>query len=116
MENQNTTPTIIERAQDLVTDGIEKVSSTASRAGHGIERVGKMREAGVDDEVIALQLTKNSTHDNEYTVSDVNAIGKFYADAQTKAPVTAAQSRALIKDARNQYGSELGEAIAEGSA
>ena len=95
-----------ERLISAITDGgtdlIEKVSSPASRAGSAVERAGRMLEEGVDPEVIALQMTKNSPNGKRYTVAKVQAYGDLYEDAKTKAPITAAQTRALIQDQRAQ--------------
>ena len=92
----------ITSAIDGATDLIEKVSSPASRAGFAINRVGEMLEAGVKPNVIALQMTENSPKGKQYTVAKVQAYGDLYEDAKTKAPITAAQSRALIEDQRTQ--------------
>lgn len=93
---------------DTATDLIEKVSSPASRAGSTINRVGEMLEADVSPEVIALQMTINSPKGKQYTIDKVLAYKDLYEDAQTKAPITAAQARSLIKDqhAQAQSGNE----------
>lgn len=83
---------------DMVTDQIEKVSSPASRAGHVIERVGKLVEAQVDRDVIALQLTKRSPNKIVYTTSAVDVMADVYQDSKTTVLITAAQSRALMED------------------
>ena len=93
---------LISNIADGATDLIEKVSSPASRAGSAIERAGRMLEEGVDPEVIALQMTKNSPNGKRYTVAKVQAYSDLYEDAKTKAPITAAQTRALIQDQRAQ--------------
>lgn len=94
---------------DGAVDLIEKVSSPASRAGSAVERAGRMLEENVDPEVIALQMTKNSPNGKRYTVAKVLAYGDLYEDSKTKAPLTAKQARAIIKDQRAQReaGSEL---------
>ncbi|WP_347888113.1 hypothetical protein ABHF54_10970 [Nitrosomonas europaea] len=83
---------------DTTNDWIEKVSSPASRAGSVIERAGRMREEGVDSDVIALQMTKNSPNSQTYTTRDVEAYSKLYQDSKTKVTITSKQTRALIKD------------------
>lgn len=88
----------IENGLDFVTDGIEKVSSPASRAGNTVERVGKMLDDGVSSKVIALQMTENSFNSQEYTEEDVAACGKVYKDAKTRVLVTAKQARGLSRD------------------
>lgn len=91
---------IIQAGKDGVTDLFEKVASPASRAGSTVERVGKMSEAGVDRDVIALQLSKNSPNGNTYTVAHVDAYSMLYQDAKTKVVITAAQATALIGDSK----------------
>lgn len=83
---------------DTGNDLIEKVSSPASRAGSVVERAGKMREEGVDSDVIALQMTKNSPNAQTYTTNDVEAYSKLYQDSKTKVVITSKQARALITD------------------
>lgn len=91
---------------DGAVDLIEKVSSPASRAGSAVERAGRMLEENVDPEVIALQMTKNSPNGKRYTVAKVLAYGDLYEDSKTKAPLTAKQTRAIIKDQRAQRGDD----------
>lgn len=92
---------------DSTSDLIEKVSSPASRAGSAVERAGRMLEEDVDPEVIALQMTKNSPNGKRYTAAKVLAYGDLYEDSKTKAPLTAKQTRALIKDQRAQRGADI---------
>lgn len=93
---------IIGAVADGAVDIIEKVSSPASRAGSAVERAGRMLEENVDPEVIALQMTKNSPNGKRYTAAKVLAYGDLYEDSKTKAPLTAQQTRAIIKDQRAQ--------------
>ncbi|MFL1404374.1 hypothetical protein ACJO2E_03385 [Marinobacter sp. M1N3S26] len=83
---------------DRTTDLLEKVSSPASRSGSVVERSGKMTEQGVDPEVTALQMTKNSPNGQKYTAQDVDSYAKLYQDSETRVVLTAKQARALIKD------------------
>ena len=98
----NITGSVAAGAVDL----IEKVSSPASRAGSAVERAGRMLEENVDPEVIALQMTKNSPNGKRYTADKVLAYGDLYEDSKTKAPLTAKQTRAIIKDQRAQQGND----------
>lgn len=93
---------VVGNVADGAADLIEKVSSPASRAGSAVERAGRMLEENVDPEVIALQMTKNSPNGKRYTVAKVLAYGDLYEDSKTKAPLTAKQTRAIIKDQRAQ--------------
>ncbi len=83
---------------DCVTSVVEKVSSPSSRAGSTIERAGKMLEADISEDVIALQMSKNSPNQETYSGDDVRAYGKLFEDAKTKVLLTAKQTRSLIKD------------------
>lgn len=78
-----------------------KTHTTSSRAGISIERISKMVKDGVDHEVIALQISKNSR--TIYTANDIKAYCKLYETAKTKAPITKKQTKALMKD-QKQYG------------
>ena len=84
---------------DFVTDAIEKVASPSSRSGSTVERVGKMIDAGVSPNVIALQMTENSPNSHTYTTQDIESYSKLYTDSKTKVVITAKQARALIDDA-----------------
>lgn len=83
---------------DTATDLLDKASNPTSRAGHTVERAAKLTREGVDPEVTALQMTKNSANNQTYTANDVNAFAKLYTDTETKVGITAKQTRALIKD------------------
>lgn len=85
-------------AIDTTADLLEKVSSPASRSGSVVERAAKMTKEGVDKDVIALQMTKNSPNGQTYTAEDVDAYAKLHKDSTTKVVITAKQTRALIKD------------------
>lgn len=87
---------------DGINDGIEKVSTPQSRVGAAAARVGRMAENGVDLEVIALQMTRNSPNKHPYTATHAEALAWAYEDAKTKSVVTAAQARALIADEKRQ--------------
>lgn len=93
---------IIADFHDRAVDLISKVQSPVSRSGACIERVSKMLENGVDPEVIALQMTKNSPNDKEYTVEDIMAYDKLSKDSETKVVITAKQTRALIREQKAQ--------------
>lgn len=95
---------------DSFNDSIEKVASPASRAGSTVERAGRMLEEGVSPAVIALQMTENSPNSQNYSVDDVNTLGKVYNDSKTKVVLTAKQTRALIND-QQQNSSILTDAL-----
>ena len=83
---------------DKTADAFEKLGSPASRAGHSTERVAKLSKAGVDPEVIALQMTKNSKIGQVYTKDDILTLKKLYNDCEAKVVITRAQTRALMND------------------
>lgn len=83
---------------DTTVDLLDKVSSPTSRAGTTVERAAKMTREGVDKDVTALQMTKNSPNNQTYTADDVEAYAKLYKDTETKVVITSKQATALIKD------------------
>ncbi|MGQ8820775.1 hypothetical protein [Bibersteinia trehalosi] len=89
---------LFNQVADTASNVIDKVSSPAFRAGHTVERVGKMLEAGVSPRTIATQMSDNSTNEIAYTEQDILAFGNLYQDAKTKVVVTSEQARALIAD------------------
>lgn len=86
------------RLLDGGTDLFEKVSSPRTRAGAAVERAGKMYAEGVDEEVIALQMTKNSAKGHRYTPEFVHGLTNMFEDSQTSVLITSKQARALIAD------------------
>ena len=104
---------IANTAIDNTTEFFEKVSTPASRAGSVVERVGTLLEEGVDKDVIALQMTKNSPNRKKYTGAKVLALGELFEDSKTKVTITSAQSRALINDQRKNN-QNLGDSIPQG--
>lgn len=83
---------------DKVSDVLDKVQSPTSRSGNTVERVAKMIKSGVDKEVIAMQMTKNSATKTTYTVQDVETMQKIYADCNTRVLITKKQANGLIRD------------------
>jgi len=78
-----------------------KTHTNSSRTGIAIERIYEMSKEGVDHEVIALQISRNS--DVKFTTNDIKAYCKLHEVAKTKAPITKKQTKALTKD-QKQYG------------
>ncbi|EGQ8136995.1 hypothetical protein CGI03_23405 [Vibrio parahaemolyticus] len=88
----------VDNVVDTGVDLLDKVSSPSSRAGSTIERAAKMTREGVDKDVTALQMTKNSPNKQTYSAADVEAYSKLYKDTETKVVITSKQATALIKD------------------
>jgi hypothetical protein len=97
----------LKNAADRATDIFEKVSSPSSRAGAVVDRVGKMLNSGVDEEVIALQMTKNSPNGYPYTTEMVRCLGQLAHDSKSNVVITAKQGRALIDDQQQSLPSEV---------
>lgn len=95
---QDITSNITDKGSEL----IEKVSSPSSRSGSTVERAGRMLEESVSPAVIALQMTENSPNKQTYTTADVQTLGKVHQDSKTKVVLSASQTRALIKDQKEQ--------------
>lgn len=102
-------------AQDLVDkteDFLEPTSNTTSRCGHTIERVGKLVEGKLSKNVIALQMTENSSNNQVYTSSDIDSYAKLYKDAKTRVLVTAEQTRALLRDQNEEPETDIEHQLA----
>jgi hypothetical protein len=91
----------IQKVSDKVIDVFEKCSSTASRAGSTVERVGKMVESGVPRKAIAFVMTDRSTNNINWTEEKVGIVYDIYQESKTKVLVTASQATALA----NEYAS-----------
>lgn len=89
---------IVQDIADKAEDYLEPTSNTTSRAGHTVERVGKLVEGAIPNKVIALLMTENSPTNQVYTSSDIDSYDKIYQDAKKKVVVTAQQTRALLRD------------------
>lgn len=85
----------IQNVSDKAVDVFEKCSSTASRAGSTVERVGKLDESGVPHEAIAIVMTDRSTNKIKWTVEKVGIVCDLYQESKTKVLVTASQATAL---------------------
>jgi hypothetical protein len=61
-----------------------------------------MAKEGVDTEVIALQMTKGSSHNQTFTERDIEAYVKLAKESKLGVKLTAAQTRALRRDVRSK--------------
>ena len=90
--------TKINAVQDAAVDFMEKCSTPCSRAGHAIERVGKLLEGGIAPNVIAMQMTTTSPTGIKYTRANILAFGDLYEDSISGQAMPAKQARALLAD------------------
>ena len=87
------------KAVDVTQDATQTITTTRTdRAGYSIERVGKLIDAGVSRRTIASQMADNSSNNQSYTETDVQAYAKLWEDVKTKVVITKAQTTALIND------------------
>lgn len=93
---------VIEKAADTATDSIEAIMPATTKAGSVVNRVAAMDKAGVDHEVIALQMTKKSARGNKYEKKEIPTFVKLYEDCKTRVPLSAKSARALVKDQENR--------------
>lgn len=77
---------------------LEKTANATTRSGHTVERAAKLSAANVAHEVIALQLSLNSTTGNQYTASEIPTLVKVYEDSKSRPGITTAQFNALVED------------------
>ena len=89
---------LIQFAHDVAIDGLEKCSSPASRAGHAIERAGKLLAQRMTPKVVAAVMTSNSRNGTKYTVSKVVAYGELYQDSLSGQVLPAKHYTAIIAD------------------
>ncbi|WP_313052624.1 hypothetical protein [Pantoea piersonii] len=93
----------LQKGADTTHDTWEQLTSDqTSRSGHTVQRVAAALENGVDPDVIALQMTKNSERNNpenpqSFNGDEIKAIGKVYAANVTRVALTKPQTRELIK-------------------
>ncbi|MBP4047746.1 hypothetical protein [Chromobacterium violaceum] len=89
---------------ESAADAWEELTSTqTSRTGHTAARVASALANGVDPEVIALQMTKNSRKNNPdspvtFTAAEMPTIAKLHAANKTRPPLTKQQTGALIRE------------------
>lgn len=88
----------LKKTVDVIEGALDKVQTPTSRAGHTVHRVAMMLENDVDPDVIALQMSKNSATGRTYTATEVKMLGQLYNDCKTKSPIKASQTKALMRD------------------
>lgn len=92
----------LQKAADKTQDTWEQLTSDqTSRSGHTVQRVSAALKNGVDADVIALQLTKNSEKNNpdnpvKFSGDDVKVIDKVYEANVSRVALTKQQTSELI--------------------
>ncbi|MEG8221173.1 hypothetical protein OSJ57_11135 [Sphingomonas sp. HH69] len=94
------TPSFFVAAADM----LDKVSTPTSRAGSTIERVGRLLKSGIHPEDLANMLNRSVKGNRRFTPEMVAGFGLLHEVAKTKAPITAKQTRALLKDQQSETG------------
>ncbi|MBB1352670.1 hypothetical protein [Pseudoalteromonas sp. SR45-5] len=97
-KEKNKVQKVIEKAADKATDSIEAIMSATTKAGSVVNRVAALDKAGVDHEVTALLMTKNSARGNKYEKEEIPTLVKLYEDCKTRVPISAKSARAIVKD------------------
>lgn len=87
--------------RDKAVDTLEKCSSTKTRAGNLVERVGKMDAANVPHKTIATLMTERSRIGKTWTESDVQVLCDAYLESRSRPLVTAEQATALMNECQN---------------
>ncbi|EJG1722112.1 hypothetical protein ACLINW_000809 [Vibrio parahaemolyticus] len=104
-KEKNKAQKVINKAADTATDSIEAIMPATTKAGGVVNRVASLDKAGVDHEVIALQMTKNSARGNKYEKEEIPTLVKVYEDCKTRVPLSAKSARTLVQD-QEKYGSQ----------
>jgi len=107
----------LNKVADGLTDTWEDLTSDqTSRTGHSAARIASALANGVDPEVIALQMTKNSQKNNpdnpvQFTGSEMPVIAKLHQANQTRSAFPKQQAGALVREqkAADQEGKLLPE-------
>jgi hypothetical protein len=92
-----------------VTDALEGLTSTqTSRSGHTAARVTSALANGVDPEVLALQMTKNSLKNNPnspvaFTAAEMLTIAKLHAANKSRPALTRQQAGALVRGHKHDW-------------
>lgn len=89
---------MINQVCNVVADVLDKVQTPTTRAGITVSRVAALVHRGVDKEVIALQLSKNSVNGHLYSSIHIDAFEMLMEDAYTKVGITKAQTQGLYQD------------------
>lgn len=90
-----------------ICDAFEGLTSTqTSRTGHTAARITSALDNGVDPEVLALQITKNSLKNNPtspvtFTATEMHTIAKLHAANKSRPALTRHQTGALIRVHKN---------------
>lgn len=108
---------MLNKVVDGLTDTWEDLTSDqTSRTGHSAARIASALANGVDPEVIALQMTKNSQKNNpdnpvQFTGSEIPVIAKLHQANQTRSAFPKQQAGALVREqkAADQEGKLLPE-------
>lgn len=102
MSNVEKIKAALQKGADTTQNVWEQVTSDqTSRTGHTVQRVAAALRNGVDPDVIALQMTKNSEKNNpenpqNFTGEEMKVLGKVHEACRTRAALTKAQTRQLI--------------------
>ena len=103
---------------DNVCDIWEDVTSNqTSRTGHSAARVASSLANGVDPEVLALQVTKNSKKNDPdnadvFSANDILAVDKWHKANKKRSAYPKRQAGALIRGQRIDDGNNLNPSIA----
>jgi hypothetical protein len=105
------------KVADGAVDMFEELTSTqTSRTGHAAARVASALANSVDPEVLALQMTKNSSKNNPetpvtFTSGEMPTIAKLYNANRTRSAFTKQQTGELIRGQRHD---DAGCVLAQG--
>lgn len=90
-----------------ISDILDNMTSSSDRAGRTVDRVSKMRKAGVSPRTIASQMTDNDVNGLEFTEQDVLSYEKLAEATKTRVPITKTQAKSLIEDQKEYDNSDL---------
>ena len=89
----------------VVAEGLEKTHSPTKRAGHTIERAGKLLEAGISPRTVASHLSETSTNGHVYSEQGVKEMGYLWQDSKTRVGISVSAYDAYAEDLEGLKGS-----------
>lgn len=106
-------PTIketIDNTLAALTDGLDRVTGPAGRAGHAVQRAYTLSQADTPHDAIASILTASSKRmgkNNVYTEAEIPTMVKLYEDSLSGTPISDKTTRAVLRDQLENHGFDV---------
>jgi len=100
----------IDNTLAALTDGLERVTGPAGRAGHAVQRAYTLSQADTPHDAIASILTASSKRmgkNNVYTEAEIPTMVKLYEDSLSGTPISDKTTRAVLRDQLENHGFDI---------